>query len=199
MIAFLEGVLVDLESNCLVLDVHGVGYEVVMNTANCGFQLGQLCKVYTETVYREDSQQLFGFKIPEQRNFFRLLINKVNGVGPKLAMTILSCFTMPQLYQLIISEDASRLSQCQGVGVKTAQRLILDLKDYLKKQSLDKSFAAIDATKSRSYNDVVAALVGLGYSKKQAEALFEEILPQLDENDSTAIVLKKILAKNNKK
>ena len=198
MIAFLKGVLVELESSYLVLEVSGVGYEIAMNTSNCGFQIGEICKIYTEAIYREDSRQLYGFKDPTQRNFFRLLISKVSGIGPKLAMTILNSFTMSQLYQIILTGDAARLSQCQGVGKKTAQRLILDLRDHLQKQSVETSLKGIEPTRIRDYEDIVGALIGLGYSRRQAELLFEGIAPQLDDKDSTEIIIKKILAQKNK-
>ncbi|MDR0647177.1 MAG: Holliday junction branch migration protein RuvA [Puniceicoccales bacterium] len=194
MIAFVEGILVELGESFLVLDVHGIGYELMVNHASNAFRLGEPYKLYTAAVYREDSQQLYGFLDPSQRNFFRLLVGKVNGIGPKLAMSILAYFPMDDLCQMILSENFTLLSQCPGVGKKTAQRLILDLKDFLKKQSTVEKSNATTALLPRIHNDVIATLMALGYARKQAEKLFEGAAQQLSMEDSVESILKKIFS-----
>ncbi|MDR0393291.1 MAG: Holliday junction branch migration protein RuvA [Puniceicoccales bacterium] len=194
MIAFVEGVLVELGESFFVLDVHGIGYELIVNHVSNTFRLGETYKLYTAAIYKEDSQQLYGFWDPSQRNFFRLLVGKVNGIGPKLAMSILAYFPMDDLCQMILSENFTLLSQCPGVGKKTAQRLILDLKDFLKKQlALGKSNVTT-ALLPHIHNDVVAALMALGYARKQAEKLFEDASQQLNTEDSVESILKKIFS-----
>ncbi|MDR2396508.1 MAG: Holliday junction branch migration protein RuvA [Puniceicoccales bacterium] len=194
MIAFVEGVLIEVGESFLVLDVHGIGYELIVNHASNVLRLGETYKLYTAAIYKEDSQQLYGFWEPSQRNFFRLLVGKVNGIGPKLAMSILAYFPMDDLCQMILSENFTLLSQCPGVGKKTAQRLILDLKDFLKKQlALGKSNVTTTLL-PHIHNDVIAALMALGYARKQAEKLFEDASQQLNTEDSVESILKKIFS-----
>jgi Holliday junction DNA helicase RuvA len=194
MIAFVEGVLVEVGESFLVLDVHGVGYELIVNHVSNALHLGETYKLYTAAIYKEDSQQLYGFWDPSQRNFFRLLVGKVNGIGPKLAMSILAYFPMDDLCQMILSENFTLLSQCPGVGKKTAQRLILDLKDFLKKQSALRKSNGTTALLPHIHNDVIAALMALGYARKQAEKLFENASQQLNTEDSVESILKKIFS-----
>ncbi|MDR2769330.1 MAG: Holliday junction branch migration protein RuvA [Puniceicoccales bacterium] len=194
MIAFVEGVLVEVGESFLVLDVHGIGYELIVNHASNALRLGETYKLYTAAIYREDSQQLYGFLDPSQRNFFRLLVGKVNGIGPKLAMSILTYFPMDDLCQMILSENFTHLSQCPGVGKKTAQRLILDLKDFLKKQSTVEKSNATTTLLPHIHNDVIATLMALGYARKQAEKLFENVSQQLNMEDSVESILKKVFS-----
>jgi Holliday junction DNA helicase RuvA len=194
MIAFVEGVLVEVGESFLVLDVHGIGYELIVNHVSNTLHLGETYKLYTAAIYKEDSQQLYGFWDPSQRNFFRLLVGKVNGIGPKLAMSILAYFPMDDLCQMILSENFTLLSQCPGVGKKTAQRLILDLKDFLKKQSALGKSNVTTALLPHIHNDVIAALMALGYARKQAEKLFENASQQLNPEDSVESILKKIFS-----
>ena len=124
MIAFLEGILESSGSNDIILNVNGVGYEVFVKNPHV-YKVQQTYRFYTYAVYREDSQQLYGFKDIEQRNFFKLLVEKVKGVGPKLALELLSFFSMNDLCAIIFNQNVERLAECPGVGKKTAQRLIL--------------------------------------------------------------------------
>ena len=132
MIAFIEGVIEEIGTSELIVNVNGIGYEV-FSTHPEQFELAQSYRLYTYAVYREDNQQLYGFKELEQRNFFKLLVEKVNGVGPKLALTMLGFFSMQDLCTIVLMDDADALAKCPGIGKKTAQRLILELQDHLKK------------------------------------------------------------------
>ena len=186
MISFLEGNLEEIYSTSVVLNVHGIGYEVFV-TQPQHFKAEQTYRIYTCPIYREDSQSLYGFESPEQRNFFKLLVEKVSGVGPKLALAILSFFKMADLCSIIFNHDADQLSKCPGIGKKTAQRLILELHDYLKK-------LPVEITPSRapkSNTDAIEALVVLGYSHKQAEQLIEKIHAEITPEDSVETILKK--------
>ena len=187
MIAFLEGILEATDQRCIWLNVHGVGYEIFV-TKPPSFQPQQSYRFYTYAVYREDSQQLYGFVTREERNFFQLLVEKVNGVGPKLALTLLSFFPMPQLCALLIHSDAAALAKCPGVGKKTAQRLILELKDCLKqapKTTLSKQPSI--------YQDAMEALTVLGYSRQQAEALTQIVQEQSPQANTVEAILKQAL------
>ena len=191
MISFLEGNLEEIYSTSVVLNVHGIGYEVFV-TQPQHFKAEQTYRIYTCPIYREDSQSLYGFESPEQRNFFKLLVEKVSGVGPKLALAILSFFKMADLCSIIFNHDADQLSKCPGIGKKTAQRLILELHDYLKKLPIDTP----SSTASKSHTDAVEALVVLGYARKQAEQLIEKIQTEITDDDTVETILKKVFKFN---
>ena len=186
MISFLKGILEEIESTHIVLNVNGVGYEVFVSNPQ-SFKLDQTYKIYTYGVYREDSQSLYGFSDLEQRNFFKLLVEKVNGVGPKVALGILAFFSMEDLCSIIFNNDADNLAKCPGIGKKTAQRLILELHDYLKKSPILKQISS----KKSTHNDAIEALIGLGYARKQAERLIDKIKSEITEDDSVENILKK--------
>lgn len=191
MISFLEGVLEEIETTHVVLNVGGIGYDVFV-THPQNFKLAETYRIYTYAVYREDSQTLYGFMDSEQRNFFKLLVEKVNGVGPKVALGILAFFNMNDLCSIIFNNDSDNLSKCPGIGKKTAQRLILELQDYLKKSPILKQVA----TKKSTHMDAIEALIVLGYSRKQAEMLIEKIKTDIKEEDSVEIILKKVFKQN---
>lgn len=187
MISFLEGKIEEIYNTSIILNVNGVGYEVFV-TQPQQFKTETACKIYTCPIYREDSQSLYGFENPEQRNFFKLLVEKVSGVGPKLALGILSFFKMSDLCSIIFNNDANQLSKCPGIGKKTAQRLILELHDYLKKLPVETT----SSTTSKSHTDAVEALVVLGYARKQAEQLIEKIQAEITSEDTVETILKKV-------
>lgn len=191
MIAFIEGVVEEIGTSELIVNVNGVGYEVF--TAHPErFECAQSYRLYTYAVYREDNQQLYGFKELEQRNFFKLLIEKVNGIGPKLALTMLSFFPMQDLCTIVLINDADALATCPGIGKKTAQRLILELQDHLKKGV---SVKPVKMVVSSAHMDAVEALSVLGYARKQAENLIDAIKPHLNPDDTVETILKKVFSK----
>lgn len=191
MISFLEGKLEEIYSTSIVLNVNGIGYEIFV-TQPQHFKTENIYRIYTCPIYREDSQSLYGFESSEQRNFFKLLVEKVSGVGPKLALTILSFFKMSDLCSIIFNHDADQLSKCPGIGKKTAQRLILELHDYLKKLPID----ATTSPTSKSRADAIEALVVLGYARKQAEQLIERIHTEITPDESVETILKKVFKFN---
>lgn len=191
MIAFIEGIVEEIGTSELIVNVNGIGYEVF--TAHPErFEFAQSYRLYTYAVYREDNQQLYGFKELEQRNFFKLLVEKVNGVGPKLALTMLGFFPMQDLCTIVLMNDADALAKCPGIGKKTAQRLILELQDHLKKGV---SIKPVKTVVSSAYTDAVEALSVLGYARKQAESLIDAIKPHLSPDDSVETILKKVFSK----
>ena len=190
MIVFLEGTVEFLTDNGICLNVHGVGYEVFVPQPQA-LALHQACRLFTYAVYREDNQQLYGFPTFEERNCFKLLVEKVNGVGPKLALTLLTAFKMSELCELLVRQDVAALSKCPGVGKKTAQRLVLELQGCLKKLPTS---VAVDAPKKASvYDDATAALTVLGYAPKQAEALTEKVRETFPDEVTVEGILKRAL------
>ncbi len=131
MIAFIEGKLISATPLQAVVETGGLGYDVhiPVTTAEKLPATGKPVKLHTHVVYREDAQTLFGFTTREERDFFRLLVEKVSGVGPKVALSILSKLSLPNLQTAIASGDTNLLAKCPGIGKKTAERLVIELKD----------------------------------------------------------------------
>ncbi|MBM6778383.1 Holliday junction branch migration protein RuvA [Collinsella tanakaei] len=178
MITLLTGVLVEASPSVAVLDVGGVGFEVGISgtTAASLPPLGQTCRLFTRLQVREDAMTLFGFASKEERTMFDRLV-AVSGVGPRLALAVLSKFTVGQLYTVVMAEDAKGMATVPGVGKKTAQRLILELKSVFAK---DHGLLAADvpaagqlplgsAPASTALDDARAALLSMGFTPQEAD------------------------------
>lgn len=171
MIAFLRGTVARGLPNLLWLDVHGVGYAVHVPMGGFdGVVEGDTVTVLTHLVVREDAHILYGFRTEEQREIFLLLIERVSGVGPKMAMSVLGGMAPDEFKQAVVGNDTVRLAKISGVGKKTAERMVLELKDKVGVAEVWKSAAAARGNPSEAAaNDAVLALLALGY--KQVEAL----------------------------
>ena len=173
MIASLKGELIHKSPDRVVVDVNGVGYEVYLSTASLQKMptVGEEVFLHIHTSVREDSLTLFGFADMEEKEMFLLLIN-VSGVGPRLALTILSGIRPDALSRAISTKDISRLTTVSGVGKKTAERLCLDLRDKVGFMlTLDEHEAGemvADARDHTTTADVISALVNLGYPSVRA-------------------------------
>lgn len=175
MIGFLRGVLFEKGSGYIIVDVGGVGYEVSV-PANSGAYLsseGEEVMIYTTMIVREDDVSLYGFSRKGELDAFRKLIT-VNGVGAKAGISILSSFTLEQLQQAIVFEDVKALTKANGIGKKTAERIVLELKD---KFDVAETASAGDSiaegqmpagAASPGREEAVSALVALGYSRGEA-------------------------------
>ena len=174
MIVSLRGKLIEAGVLRVVIESSGVGYEVnvPVTTAERLPKLGAEVFLLVHHVFREDGQALYGFAVAEEREFFKLLVEKVSGVGPKMALNILSRLALPILRDAIIRGDVGLLSQCPGVGKKTAERLVMELKD---KVGLDGPGAApaaattIVSAQPTPATDAVAALIALGFKGPDAD------------------------------
>jgi Holliday junction DNA helicase RuvA len=183
MIVFLEGVLDSKEPTRAVIQAGGVGYEVFVPLSSFDRlpAEGQRLRIQIYDHVREDGHTLFGFMTEEERRLFMLLLG-VNGIGPKLALSALSGLTTRDFKAAVVSGDAKRLSSVQGIGRKTAERIILDLKDKFGPADAAEAAAAPALTdpaaiKSR---DSILALVALGYKRGEAEALIRKALAGSD-------------------
>lgn len=179
MISQLRGLLIEASSTSIVLDVSGVGFELgVSNTTAAALpQLGQEARLFTRMQVREDSMTLFGFATAEERTMFDRLV-AVTGVGPRLALAVLSKFSVSQLYSIVMAEDDKNMATVSGVGKKTAQRLILELKSTFAK---DRGFAPKDVPvapgqlplssrpASSALDDARAALLSMGFTPQEAD------------------------------
>jgi len=185
MIGWLNGTIVDLpQPGKLVLDVNGVGYDVEMSLSTYFRLEGSKEKVdlYIHTIVREDAILLYGFIDKQERALFRALI-KVNGVGPKLAVAILSSITPQDFIRCIQQESTALLTQIPGIGKKTAERLIVEMKDTLRQFSTDNQSTSIKVDHPYyQQNEAISALEALGY--KIAEAT--KVVNQIDDGQKNA-------------
>ncbi len=176
MIGCLTGTVRALEVPMVLLDVNGVGYEVDTPLSTfCQLQAGQTVTLWTHLVVREDAQLLYGFMDTSDKVLFRTLI-KVNGVGPKLALSILSSMSSAMMIQTIDMEDVTTLTRIPGVGKKTAERLVIELRDKLKKITLNASgdsnnigINQLNIIANSPVAEAEAALVSLGYKPIEAQ------------------------------
>jgi len=176
MIAFLKGKLVHKEPTHLIIDVHGVGYQVQISL-NTFSQVkdSEDIRLSTYLHVREDAQILFGFGSEQEKQMFQNLIS-VNGIGPNTAMVVLSYMPPADLRAAIIREDAATLQSIKGIGGKTAQRLILELKDKLKKESGEEISAGQTPTYNKMKQEALTALMTLGIARVAAEKSVDSVL-----------------------
>jgi Holliday junction DNA helicase RuvA len=175
MIGRLHGMLVHKQAPFLLVDVHGVGYELAapMSTFYQLPAVGQVVTLYTHVVIREDAHHIYGFATDQERVFFRTLI-KVSGVGAKLALTILSGISVQAFAQCVRNQDGDTLARLPGIGKKMAQRLIVEMKDRLEETgaALHPLPAPLGGEIERSPADeAVNALLALGYKPQEAARL----------------------------
>ena len=176
MIGRITGQLAAAEGGEIVVDVGGVGYElqVSLNTLFALPPVGERVSLVTHFVVREDAQLLFGFLDQQERTLFRLLI-KVNGVGPKMGLAILSGMSVTELQRAVASDDILRLTKLPGVGKKTAGRLLIELRDKVDLSTFDSAAGALVDTASLAADEAVAALAALGYRSSDAEKMIAKV------------------------
>lgn len=174
MIAHLNGRLVEKNPTNLVVECGGVGYavKISLNTFSALGSDEQL-KIYTQQIIREDAHLLFGFATTEERDVFNLLLS-VSGIGPNTAILMLSSLQPAEIAQAIQTEDVRTIQSIKGIGAKTAQRVIIDLKDKMIKVDWSGS-TTFSASHNTSRFDALTALISLGFDKKAAEKAIEKI------------------------
>ena len=187
MIAFLRGTIARNLPNLLWLDVNGVGYCVHVPMGSFDNKIeGDKALVLTHLIVREDAHMLFGFPSEEAREIFLLLIERVTGVGPKMAMSILGGLSVDDFKNAVVSGDIARLSKISGVGKKTAERIVLELKDKVGVTEVWKLAAAAKGNPAEAAaNDAVLGLIALGYKQVDALNAVRKVLPGLCENGQT--------------
>jgi holliday junction DNA helicase RuvA len=179
MITYLDGTLREVWPTQVVVEVHGVGYEVLIPLSSYDRlpQPGQPVRLLTHLQVREDAHILFGFASPEERDLFRLLVTRVSGVGPKLALAVLSGMDVMRFKAAVVDSDIASIAKISGLGKKTAERIVLELKDKLgvaaawEAASADKAPSA----EARAANDAVLALIALGYKQVDAAKSVREV------------------------
>ncbi|MEN9971716.1 MAG: hypothetical protein RIS20_63 [Bacteroidota bacterium] len=173
MIGRLNGRLIEKNPTDLLIECGGVGYEVKISL-NTFSQLGgdEAVQVYTKLIVREDAHILYGFANKEEREMFNHLVS-VSGIGPNTAMIMLSSLVPDEIAQAILAEDVATIQKIKGIGTKTAQRVIIDLKSKVSKMEL--SSENIFTSNNRNRFDALNALVSLGFDKKSAEKVLDKI------------------------
>lgn len=181
MYAYIKGSLEVKTTTYVVIETGGIGYKIYMSEPSIQAlgELGDIVKVYTYYRVREDDVSLYGFKTNEELRMFELLLS-VSGIGAKSAIGILSNMAPSSFALAIISDDVAKIKQLPGIGAKTAQRLILELKDKLKSQEIEESEEMESKIKSAikkddKYTEAMAALQVLGYSRKEIEKALEQV------------------------
>ena len=189
MIGRLHGKLLEKNPPQILIDVSGVGYEVdVPMSTFCNLpEVGGELTLYTHFVVREDAQLLYGFATLAERAVFRALI-KISGVGPKIALALLSGITVDQLKDAVDRGETGLLTKVPGIGKKTAERLVLELKGKL--AGTGAATAAVPTSGARA--DVAAALIALGYSEREAAAATKKLPEDCTVNDGLRLALKSL-------
>ena len=189
MISYIRGELCDIEEQKAIVDVNGVGYGIYMPQQALSLlpPMGQQVKIHTYLNIREDAMQLFGFLTKEDLNVFRLLID-VNGIGPKAGLNILSCLSPDELRFAVRSGDAKAISATPGIGKKTAEKLILELKDKLNIEDMlehaahggDSEYLAsgTDTASNTMQAEAVQALTALGYGSAESLRAVKKSSPE---------------------
>lgn len=190
MITHIRGKLVEKNPTFAVVETNGVGYwlNISLNTYS-QLQDNEFVMLYTHLSVKEDAHTLYGFINKTEREIFRLLIS-VSGVGPSIARTMLSSMTTDEIQQAIASNNVSVIQSVKGIGVKTAQRVLVDLRDKISKTyAIDEVYVSQSNTIK---NEALSALEVLGFNKKQVEKVVDKILAE-DKNLSVEVLIKKAL------
>lgn len=187
MITFLEGSLEESWPGRLVINAGGVGYEVIVplfGDDQFG-QTGSKIRVLTHHHIREQEQTLYGFPDEDARDLFRLLINHVSGVGPKVAMSILSGMATPDFKEAVVGGDIATISKIRGLGRKTAERIVLELADKVgvKEAWKAQSARATLAPEAAAKNDALLALISLGYKQVEAQKAIDKVPAEMSRSD----------------
>jgi Holliday junction DNA helicase RuvA len=190
MIGRISGTLLEKHPPLVLVDVGGVGYEidVPMSTFYNLPALGEKIALHTQLIVREDAHQLYGFATHDERAAFRQLL-KISGVGPKLALTILSGMSVTELSHVVAAQEVGRLTKIPGIGKKTAERLLLELRDKLPSAEAALLIAGTGPAPAIR-NDALDALLALGYNEREASWAVKQLPANLDVSDSIRQALK---------
>ena len=195
MISSLRGIIIEKQAPSLVIEVNGVGYEILapMSTFYNLPDLNAEVKLLTHLSIRDDAHVLYGFLIASERELFRNLI-RITGVGPKLALSILSSMELNTFLQCIHDNDITQLKRIPGVGKKTAERLIIEMRDYLKNSdtssSISKPINTVVTKVNNPIEDAVSALIALGYKPNDASHWVNNIA---EEGMTSEVLIRKAL------
>lgn len=201
MITFLNGTLENALPTQAIVNVNGVGYEVSIPLSSYDKlpTIGQPIRILTHLAVREDAHVLYGFMTAAERDLFRLLVNNVSGIGPKLALAVLSGMSVTNFKTAVVNSDIAAISKISGLGKKTAERIILELKDKLGVAAAWEAATAAHAPtpEQEQANEAVLALIALGYKQVDAHKAVRDLQAQGDARSAEELVklaLKKMAA-----
>ncbi len=190
MIGYLSGIILESDLHSTIINVNGVGYEVAipLSTFDMLPTIGNKCELFIQTIVREDAIALYGFATKNEKNLFNLLIN-VSGIGGKLALAVLSALPVENFVGAINSGNLAMLSKISGVGKRTAERLIVELKGKLD------DFSVSLLPSNRVFDDALTALVQLGYKRDTTAKFLQDIALSCEEDYSVEELIKITLQK----
>lgn len=191
MIGKLTGILAEKNPPLILLDCHGVGYEVLVPMGSF-YQLGAVgtqAALWTQLIVREDAQTLFGFASTAEREAFRQLI-KISGIGPRTALSVLSGLSVADLAQAVAEQETGRITKIPGIGKKTAERLLLELKGKLA-DALPHAAGGVNSV-SGARADILQALLALGYNDKDASAALKSLPEDIGVSDGIKQALRNL-------
>ena len=188
MIALLKGNLVEISNGEAVIDVSGVGYAVNVPATYLGKKISQV-ELYIDTIVREDSITLYGFETAIEKYLFKML-RSVSGVGPKTALAVVSFYSVEDLRRIMVNRDVSLLSKVPGIGKKTAERMIVELKEKLGGSNIENvSFVGTNST----HEELVQALVGFGYKRNDAITALKNRVDDINQGRPVEEILRETL------
>src|SRR4051812_19816681 len=197
MITFLDGKLVNALPTQAIVDVGGVGYEVFIPLSSYDKlpAVGQAIRILTHLHVREDAHILYGFMTSAERDLFRLLVNSVSGIGPKLALAVLSGMSVMNFKAAVVNGDVASLSKISGLGKKTAERIVLELKDKLGVAAAWEAASATHAPSAEQSqaNEAVLALIALGYKQVDAHKTVRDLQEKQPEITTAEELVKQAL------
>ena len=189
MITHINGKLIEKTPTYVVVDVNGIGYKIKISLQTFSSINSEVCKLFTHLSVKEDSHTLYGFYVESERYLFRNLIS-VSGVGPSIARTMLSSMNSEEVQNAIASENVALIQSVKGIGAKTAQRVIVDLKDkILKTFDIDEVSLSSNNTNKE---EALSALEVLGFNRRQSEKVITAILKDTP-NETVELLIKKAL------
>ena len=202
MIATIRGILLECQPNLAVVEVGGIGYEVhvPLTTSEKLPAHGKEIKLHAHATYREDAQTLYGFGAREARDFFRLIIDKVSGIGPRIALNLLGSLSLPTLKSAIAAGDVGLLAKAPGLGKKTAERIVVELKDKVLPPGSTVAPAAAGTAPTVAqpvgpYQDAITALLTLGYKAPAADKAVRQAVEALGPDATTEELIRKALGR----
>ena len=194
MIHFIEGQIERLDQNRVIINVNGIGYEIFISLYTFGkLKKKSTCRLLTYFLVKEDAQQLFGFYDDDEKEIFSLLI-AVSGIGASTALVILSSMGTGEIKNAILSGNTLKFSAVKGIGSKTSQRLILELKDKMLKVSLSEE-SIFTTGDNKNKDEALSALLTLGFNKNNAEKAISEIIKEnsdISAEDIIRLALKRV-------
>ena len=193
MIGRISGILIEKNPPSITVDVQGLGYEVdvPMSTFYNLPATGEKVTLHTHLIVREDGHYLYGFASPEERAAFRQLL-KISGIGARTALAVLSGMSVKELAQAVTLQEAGRLTKVPGIGKKTAERLLLELRDRLPKTLAGGGETRVGAgdTAADAAADIMNALLALGYNEREAVSAMKALAPDVSVSDGIRAALK---------